>query len=61
VVLREGSALGERGLRALASTRLPLHARPRAWAIVTAIPRNAAGKVVRRDLVAAVVPAAKPR
>jgi acyl-CoA synthetase (AMP-forming)/AMP-acid ligase II len=50
VVLREGSELRERDLRGIASARLPLHARPRAWQIVSAIPRNAAGKVVRRDL-----------
>lgn len=53
VVLREGSDLGERDLRRIASARLPLHARPRAWEIVPAIPRNAAGKIVRRDLVPA--------
>jgi acyl-CoA synthetase (AMP-forming)/AMP-acid ligase II len=53
VVLREGSDLRERDLRGIASARLPLHARPRAWEIVPAIPRNAAGKIVRRDLLPA--------
>ena len=52
VMLREGSGLRERDLRGIASATLPLHARPRAWEIVPVIPRNAAGKVVRRDLVA---------
>jgi acyl-CoA synthetase (AMP-forming)/AMP-acid ligase II len=51
VVVREGSSLRERDLRAIASARLPLHARPRVWEIVPAIPRNAAGKIVRRELV----------
>ncbi|HLH24532.1 MAG TPA: AMP-binding protein [Chloroflexota bacterium] len=53
VVLREGSDLRERELRAIASARLPLHARPRVWEIVAAIPRNAAGKIVRRALAGA--------
>ena len=52
VVVAAGSALRERDLRALASAQLPLHARPRAWEIVAAIPRNAAGKIARRDLIA---------
>jgi long-chain acyl-CoA synthetase len=50
VVLREGSGLRERDLRGIASARLPLHARPRAWQVVEAIPRNAAGKIARREL-----------
>jgi acyl-CoA synthetase (AMP-forming)/AMP-acid ligase II len=53
VVLRDGSALRERDLRAVAAARLPLHARPRHWEIVAAIPRNAAGKVLRRELAGA--------
>lgn len=56
VVLRDGEALSERELRRIASACLPLHARPRAWEVVPGIPRNSAGKVMRRDLAPAVAP-----
>jgi acyl-CoA synthetase (AMP-forming)/AMP-acid ligase II len=51
VVLAEGvEPPSLRDLRHFANSRLPVHARPRDFAIVPAIPRNPSGKLRRADL-----------
>jgi acyl-CoA synthetase (AMP-forming)/AMP-acid ligase II len=51
VVLREPEALDE--LRRFAKERLAGPKQPRQYVVMTALPRNATGKVLKRDLRAA--------
>lgn len=50
VTLRSGSAVPERELIAFASTRLARYKAPRHVVIVETLPRNGAGKLLRREL-----------
>jgi fatty-acyl-CoA synthase len=50
VVLRDGSGLDEAGVRSFVKDRLARYKAPRDVVLVEALPRNAAGKVLKREL-----------
>jgi fatty-acyl-CoA synthase len=60
VVARPGAAVDADGLREYLKGRLARFKVPRDFVFVPRLPRNALGKVVRRDLPAADAPAAEP-